>query len=215
MKNYKAIILDLDGTLLNTLEDLANSVNFALSKHNMPTRTLSEVKAFVGNGVRNLMIRAVPGGEENPVFEETFDTFKEHYGVHCNDKTAPYEGIMELLQTLKERGYLLGIVSNKLDSAVKALSDIYFKGLVDVAVGEKEGVERKPAPDTVNEVLRELQITSDEAIYVGDSDVDIQTARNANMPCISVLWGFRDREFLEEHGAMLFARIPEDIFRFL
>lgn len=207
------VIFDLDGTLLDTLKDLADAVNYALRKEGMPERTIDEVRRFVGNGVRLLMIRAVPGGESNPLFEETFAQFKEYYGEHCNDNTKPYEGMIELLETLKSKGYSVAIVSNKIDFAVKELSALYFKGIVPVAIGEKEGVRRKPAPDTVREALKELGRTAEESVYVGDSDVDIETAKNADMPCISVLWGFRDREFLEEHGAKRYARTAEDVLK--
>lgn len=207
------VIFDLDGTLLDTLQDLADAVNYALRKEGMPERTIDEVRQFVGNGVRLLMIRAVPGGESNPLFEETFAQFKEYYGEHCNDNTKPYEGMIELLETLKSKGYSVAIVSNKIDFAVKELSVLYFKGIVPVAIGEKEGVRRKPAPDTVREALKELGRTAEEAVYVGDSDVDIETAKNADMPCISVLWGFRDLEFLEEHGAKRYARTAEDVLK--
>lgn len=205
------VVFDLDGTLLNTLEDLAEAVNYALRKQGMPERTLEEVRRFVGNGVRLLMIRAVPDGESNPLFEETFDLFKTYYGEHCNDNTKPYDGVMELLSTLKEKGYAVAIVSNKIDFAVKELNELYFKGIVPVAIGEKEGIRRKPAPDTVFEALKELGKTKEEAVYVGDSDVDIETAKNAGMPCISVLWGFRDKEFLDEHGATHYAKNAEDV----
>ena len=207
------VIFDLDGTLLDTLQDLADAVNYALRKEGMPERTIDEVRQFVGNGVRLLMIRAVPGGESNPLFEETFAQFKEYYGEHCNDNTKPYDGMIELLETLKSKGYSVAIVSNKIDSAVKELSTLYFKGIVPVAIGEKEGVRRKPAPDTVREALKELGRTAEESVYVGDSDVDIETAKNAGMPCVSVLWGFRDREFLEEHGAKRYARTAEDVLK--
>lgn len=207
------VIFDLDGTLLDTLQDLADAVNYALRKEGMPERTIDEVRQFVGNGVRLLMIRAVPGGESNPLFEETFAQFKEYYGEHCNDNTKPYEGMIELLETLKSKGYSVAIVSNKIDFAVKELSALYFKGIVPVAIGEKEGVRRKPAPDTVREALKELGRTAEESVYVGDSDVDIETAKNAGMPCVSVLWGFRDREFLEEHGAKRYARTAEDVLK--
>lgn len=209
------IIFDLDGTLLDTLEDLTDAVNYALNTYHMPTRTIDEVRCFVGNGVRTLMIRAVPQGEENPRFEEVFAAFKEYYGEHCNDKTRPYDGIMELLKTLKKQGYVLGIVSNKIDSAVKELNRKYFADLIYVAIGEREGVQRKPAPDTVLTALQELGKEKKNAIYIGDSEVDIATAMNVGIPCISVLWGFRSVEFLKENGADNFAKEPADVLRFL
>ncbi len=209
------VIFDLDGTLLDTLQDLADATNYALRKQGMPERTIEEVRQFVGNGVRLLMIRAIPGGEENPLFEETFALFKSYYGEHCNDHTRPYEGIMELLATLREKGYAVAIVSNKIDFAVKELSKLYFQGIVPVAIGEKEGIRRKPAPDTVFEALKELGRTKEEAVYVGDSDVDIETAQNAGMPCISVLWGFRDKAFLKAHGASHYAEKAEEILKYV
>lgn len=215
MNKMDTIIFDLDGTLLDTLEDLTDAVNYALNTYHMPTRTIDEVRCFVGNGVRTLMIRAVPQGEENPRFEEVFAAFKEYYGEHCNDKTRPYDGIMELLKTLKKQGYVLGIVSNKIDSAVKELNRKYFADLIYVAIGEREGVQRKPAPDTVLTALQELGKEKKNAIYIGDSEVDIATAMNVGIPCISVLWGFRSVEFLKENGADNFAKEPADVLRFL
>lgn len=215
MRKYNTIIFDLDGTLLNTLEDLAAAVNYALVQCGQPVRNLDEVRTFVGNGIRNLIIRAVPQGEENPKFEEVFAVFKEYYGAHCNDKTCLYRGVRNLLVQLKEEGCRLAIVSNKADFAVKELQKIYFDGLIEVAIGEKEGILRKPAPDTVNQALRELDSVRKEAVYVGDSEVDIATAQNAGIPCVSVTWGFRDREFLREHGAKVFADTAEDLSRCL
>ncbi len=204
------VIFDLDGTLLDTLEDLKNATNYALKVCGMPERTLSEVRRFVGNGVRNLMIRAVPQGEENPEFEHAFAIFKEYYGEHCNDATRAYDGIPELLQELKNRGYAMAIVSNKIDSAVQDLNNRYFPQ-VDVAIGDRENLKRKPEPDSVFLALEELGRTREEAVYVGDSDVDLATAQNAGLPCISVLWGFRDKEFLVEHGATTFVAKPNEI----
>ena len=215
MKKYETVVFDLDGTLLNTLEDLADATNYALRTMQMPERTIGEVRAFVGNGVRRLMELSVPGGLDNPKFEETFAVFKKYYGEHCNDKTRAYDGVVPVLRKLKEKGYALAIVSNKIDFAVKELNDLYFKGIVPVAIGEKEGIRRKPAPDTVFEALKELGKTKEEAVYVGDSDVDIETAKNAGMPCVSVLWGFRDKEFLAEHGAEYYAETAEDVLRYI
>lgn len=215
MSRYNAIIFDLDGTLLDTLEDLADAVNYALVKNKQPVRTIEEIKSFVGNGVRNLLIKAIDQGEQNPAFEQIFQDFKAYYGVHCNDKTRPYEGIMDLLKELQQEGFLLAVVSNKLDSAVKELCEQHFKGLIQVAIGDRENQERKPAPDMIYTALSTLGVEKEQAIYIGDSEVDVQTACNAQIPCISVLWGFRTRRFLDEQGAMLFAKIPEDIKRFI
>lgn len=213
MKQYSTYIFDLDGTLLDTIQDLAASVNYALSQCRMPERTLDEVRRFVGNGVRLLMIRAVPDGEDNPRFQEAFDIFRSHYLEHSLDTTAPYPGIMEMLQRLKANGKRMAVVSNKLDTATKELIRHFFGNLIEVAIGENEaaGVRKKPAPDTVNEALRQLGVGKEDAVYVGDSDVDLQTARNSGLPCISVLWGFRDREFLLENGATTFVQSPDNI----
>lgn len=215
MSRFETVIFDLDGTLLNTLEDLTDAVNVALKACDMPLRTIKDVRDFVGNGVRNLMIKAVPGGEGNPRFEKAFSLFTEYYGEHCNDKTGPYEGVLALMAELKKQGYVMGIVSNKIDSAVKELNSKYFAEYIQVAIGESEGVQRKPAPDTVLAALQELGKSKETAVYIGDSEVDLATARNVGIPCISVLWGFRDRELLEAQGANIFATIPNDVLRFL
>ena len=215
MENTKAVIFDLDGTLLNTLYDLTDSVNYALEKYEQPQRSIDEVRAFVGNGIRNLMLQAVPGGDNNPVFEELFVFFREYYKAHCNIKTAPYEDIMALMETLKQRHIKMAIVSNKIDSGVKELNSIHFSEYVDVAIGEREGISRKPAPDSVNEALRILEVDKAHAIYVGDSDVDIQTANNADVRCVSVTWGFRDEAFLKKHGAEILINRPLELLDYL
>ncbi len=196
MKDYKAIIFDLDGTLLNTLDDLADSTNFALSAMGYPTRTLKEVRAFVGNGVAKLIERAVPANTSPEKTAETLAVFKEHYALHCEDKTAPYAGIMALLDTLLANGKTLAVVSNKLDSAVSVLCKKYFGERMTVTVGDREGIRKKPYPDSVYEVLQHLGIEKEDAVYIGDSDVDIETAKNAEMDGISVTWGFRDLDVL-------------------
>lgn len=214
-ENVKAVIFDLDGTLLNTLYDLTDSVNHALETYGQPQRSIEEVRAFVGNGIRNLMLLAVPDGEKNPVFEELFVYFREYYKAHCNIKTAPYEDIMTLMEELKQRHIKMAIVSNKIDSGVKELNDIHFSEYVEVAIGEREGISRKPAPDSVKEALRMLEVDKAHAIYVGDSDVDIQTANNAEVRCVSVTWGFRDEDFLKEHGAEILINRPLELLDYL
>lgn len=197
----KGVLFDLDGTLLDTLEDLYQSVNAALTACGFPERTRMEVRSFVGNGVRNLMVRSVPDGEENPKFEECFQKFREHYAAHLNDHTAPYAGIMELLAELKEKGIPTAVVSNKSDAAVKELCRETFGDLVPLAIGESERVKKKPAPDTVIEAAAGIGVPLKDCVYVGDSEVDLATAENAGIPCISVSWGFRDKELLESLGA--------------
>ena len=207
----KAIVFDLDGTLLDTLADLAASTNYALRSCGMPEHSIDDVRRFVGNGVRMLMTRAVPDGESNPRFDEAFSVFRQHYMQHCLDTTCPYPGIMEALARLKEKGMMLAIVSNKMQAATEELRQHFFSQYIDVAIGESAAIRKKPAPDTVNEALRLLGISHDEAIYVGDSDVDIDTARAAMMPCASVLWGFRDRQFLLNHGGTRLLSSPEEL----
>ena len=201
MHKYKTYIFDLDGTLLSTLADLAASTNYALRTHHMPERSLDEVRRFVGNGVKKLMERAIPDGLNNPLFEETFATFRQHYMQHNLDTTQPYPGIMQLLEQLKAEDKNIAVVSNKFYAATRELCRHFFGDLVPVAIGEREDIRKKPAPDTVIEALRELGVDKEGAVYIGDSDVDIMTAKNSGMPCVSVLWGFRDKEFLLEHGA--------------
>lgn len=211
MHKYKTYIFDLDGTLLSTLADLAASTNYALRTHHMPERSIDEVRRFVGNGVKKLMERAIPDGLNNPLFEETFATFRQHYMQHNLDTTQPYPGIMQLLEQLKAEGKNIAVVSNKFYAATRELCRHFFGDLVPVAIGEREDIRKKPAPDTVIEALRELGVDKEGAVYIGDSDVDIMTAKNSGMPCVSVLWGFRDKEFLLEHGATTLISQPENM----
>ena len=212
---YNTFIFDLDGTLLNTLDDLVASVNYALHTHGMPERTLDEVRSFVGNGVRLLMERAIPEGSANPRFEETFATFRAYYMEHSLDTTRPYDGIPEMIHALKQRGCRLAVVSNKFYAATQELIRHFFPEIT-VAIGEHEaeGIRKKPAPDTVFEALRQLGVGKEKAVYVGDSDVDLQTAHNSGLPCISVLWGFRNRDFLLAHGATTFISRPEELLKY-
>lgn len=210
---YNTYIFDLDGTLLDTLTDLAASCNYALRTHGMPEHSVDDVRRFVGNGVRKLMERAIPNGVDNPDFEATFATFREHYMQHSLDTTHPYSGIPEVLAELKACGCRLAVVSNKMMAATVELCRHFFPDTIEVAIGEHEaeGIRKKPAPDTVFAALKELGVEKDGAVYVGDSDVDVQTAANSGLPCISVLWGFRDRDFLIQHGAKTFISVPSEL----
>ncbi len=195
-KQYKAVIFDLDGTLLDTLDDLASATNYALREMGFQERTREEIRCFVGNGIAKLIERAVPNGTDGVTVQKTLALFKARYAEHNEDNTAPYQGILSLLERLRQNGFLLAVVSNKIDSAVSSLCQKYFGSVMSAAVGEREGVRKKPYPDSVNEVLRSLNVTNTDAVYVGDSEVDIQTAKNAGLDCISVTWGFRDTDTL-------------------
>ena len=211
---YQALIFDLDGTLLDTLDDLADAVNAVLAANGYPTKTRDEVCRAVGSGMKNLISRVLPNGTDDPSFDRILSEFKAYYGAHCEDKTAPYAGISELLANLKATGVKMAIVSNKADYAVKMLAQTWFSDTIPVAIGENEaaGIRKKPAPDTVDLALRELGVTRAQAAYVGDSDVDVETANNCEMPCLSVTWGFRDRAFLTEHGATLLYDTPDALW---
>ena len=207
----KAVIWDLDGTLLDTLCDLAASTNAALAMNGMPERTIDEVRMFVGNGIRKLMERAVPGGAENLQFDKTLQDFVAHYGEHSRDHTKPYDGVPEMLDALSAKGIRHAIVSNKIDFAVKELNVQYFGSRIGIAVGDDPSRQRKPAPDSVWEAMRQMGVGKDETVYVGDSDVDVITARNAGIPCVAVSWGFRPVECLEGAGAEMIAHTPEQL----
>ena len=210
---YSTYIFDLDGTLLDPLADLAASCNYTLRTHGMPEHSIDDVRRFVGNGVRKLMERAIPDGEANPDFEATFATFREYYMHHSLDTTKPYPGIMDTLVELKARGCRLAVVSNMMMAATVELCRHFFPDTIEVAIGENEagGIKKKPAPDTVLAALKQLGVSGEDAVYVGDSDVDLATARNSGLPCISVLWGFRDRDFLLDHGATTFITSPKEL----
>ncbi len=211
MNGINTVIFDMDGTVLNTLDDLTISVNYVLARFGMPKRKESEYRRFFGSGIRYAISCAVPEGTPEEIIDEMIPVFREYYDVHCLDRTRPYDGIVELMKLLKEQGYRMAIVSNKIDSAVKELNERFFSDYVDIAIGEKEGVRRKPAPDTVEQALNELGSVKEEAVYIGDSEVDLQTAINSGLPCIAVLWGFRDKDFLADRGGRLFAETPADV----
>lgn len=205
------VIFDLDGTLLNTLEDLKDAVNHALTQFGYPVKSLEQVRLSVGNGVAKLIERVLPGGMENPDFEPCLNAFREYYSRHLQDRTEPYPGIPEALSMLKERGYRLGIVSNKFDAAVKRLREDYFPDTIAVAIGESSDVRKKPAPDCVYKAMEELRCTKEQTVYVGDSDVDVATAHNSGLKCIGVTWGFRDAQVLGEAGADWIIQEPGEL----
>jgi len=216
MARYSAFLFDLDGTLLNTLEDLAAATNYALTQMGWPARTVEEVRQFVGNGVKLLIDRAAPADSTPEEREACLAFFKARYAAHMDDATAPYPGIPEALASLRERGCKLAVCSNKFDAAVKGLARRYFPGLLDGAVGELEsaGIPKKPHPAMVDKLMEELGVKREDCVYVGDSDVDIETAKNAGLPCLSVTWGFRDRAFLLSHGATTLVDKPEELVGF-
>lgn len=207
----KTLIFDLDGTLLNTLADLRDSTNFALEKFGFPARTTEEIREFVGNGLRMLIRRAVPPETDEATVDRVLAEMKAHYREHYHDGTTPYEGVLPFLKTMKKRGFRMAIVSNKADPMVQLLRTLYFDDLIPVAVGELDGVARKPAPDMVELALQRLGCTAENAVYIGDSEVDIETAKNAGLPCLSVGWGFRAEDVLRAAGAVRVFHIPEEL----
>ena len=212
---YHTAIFDLDGTLLDTLQDLADSTNYALSLHHLPPRTVEEVRQFVGNGVGLLIHRAVPEGTAEELEGQVLRDFRAHYLLNMENRTAPYPGVLDLLDALRAAGVRTAVVSNKFDGAVKGLCQNYFGQRVEAAIGESQGVARKPAPDTVFRALAELGQAPEGAVYVGDSDVDILTAKNAGLPCIAVSWGFRSSAFLEANGARVIADTMQELEQLL
>lgn len=208
---YQAVIFDLDGTLLNTLEDLALSLNYALTAHGYPTHDMEAVRRFVGNGIEKLVRRGVPQGTEESQVQAVLTAFKAHYALHKADHTRPYDGILDMLGQLRDRAIRLAVVSNKNDENVKALCRAYF-GL-DTAIGDAPDRPPKPAPEGTWLAMAQLGATPEQTLYVGDSDVDVATARNAGIDCLAVTWGFRTREELLEAGAISLADKPEEIIR--
>ena len=211
----KLIIFDLDGTLLNTLSDLHRSVNFALESEGLPGRSIEEIRSFVGNGILNLVQRSVPSGTDEGKTLRVFEAFKCHYALHSMDSTAAYDGIAELLEKLKASDCRLGVVSNKADAAAKPIIAHYFPDTFDCVVGERDGVRKKPAPDSVLELMRTLGCSPEESVYIGDSEVDILTAKNAGCDFIAVSWGFRSRELLQKSGASTVCDTAADIAKLL
>ncbi len=209
--NFNVAIFDLDGTILDTLDDLRDSVNYALKKNGLPIRSRAEIRQFVGNGIRLLIERAVPENIDAQTTDKCFLDFKEHYKNNSANSTKPYDGIVAILRKLNDNGIKLAVVSNKADFAVQGLVETYFPGIFDIAVGEREGVRRKPCPDSVLEVLRELSADKNSTVYIGDSEVDVETSKNAGIPCIAVTWGFRDKNVLESACPEYIIDIPSEI----
>jgi len=207
---YNTVIFDLDGTLLDTLDDLTDSVNYAMSGMGWPLRDRKDVRLFLGNGIKRLMELCSPEGISGEEFDKAFGMFKKYYEVHNQDKTAPYEGVVEVMAHLKEQGIKMAIVSNKVHEAVLALRDEFFP-YVEVAIGDMPDMARKPEPDSCYKALELLGSSKDEAVYIGDSEVDLLTAKNSGLDCITVLWGFRDKDYLIEQGATTFVETPEEL----
>lgn len=212
---YNTIIFDLDGTLLNTIEDIKDSVNYALDKCGFPKRSLEEINSFVGNGTDYLIEKAVPSNTKKNKLSNCTQIYRKHYKTNMDNKTAPYEGILEMIKKLKGDGYKLAVVSNKFDFAVKTLCKKYFSEFLEVAIGESSSIKRKPAPDTVFKAMKELDSKKEVCIYVGDSDVDVKTAHNVGIECIGVSWGFRGRQVLEKEGADYIIDRPEEIYNII
>jgi phosphoglycolate phosphatase len=211
MRKYNAVIFDMDGTLLDTLEDIAGSVNYALGELDFPTRDISQIRKSVGNGVVRMLELSLPDGTGNPLFNDAVSLFRQHYDKNCRNKTRPYAGIPELLHNLTANNCKLEVISNKYDEAVNELNTFYFSKYITVAIGENENIRRKPAADMLLAALKSLGVTADESVYIGDSEVDIETAANAGIDCVSVTWGFRDRDCLISHGANTMIDSPEEL----
>lgn len=210
---YQTVLFDMDGTVLDTLYDLWASTNAVLRELGYPERTLEEIRSYVGNGARNQIRCALPEGSSDAVIDDALRRYQAHYAEHCRDHTQPYEGIMPMLRALDAAGKQLAVVSNKPDRMVKLLSEEHFGGLMHVAIGETPACRRKPAPDTVYAALDALGVSGDGAVYVGDSEVDVATARAAGLPLLAVSWGFRGRAALEQAGAEVIIDSPEALTR--
>lgn len=215
MNYYSNFIFDLDGTLLNTIGDLENSLNNTLIKYNYPTKTLDEVNSYVGNGIAKLVERSIPNGKNNSDFKNILNDFFEFYSNHLTDYTKPYDNITEMLKNLKNNNCKIAVVSNKSDSFVKILCNYFFKEYIDIAVGETDKIKKKPNKDMVEYTINKLNLNHKDTIYIGDSDVDILTAQNSSLPCISVSWGFRTKEFLIENGAKIIIDNPLEILSYM
>ena len=212
---YQTAIFDMDGTILETLEDMCASVNVTMDHVGYPRRTMDEVRRFVGNGAAKLIERCMPAGAEDPRYPAALEFYRAYYDAHSQIKTGPYPGIPELLNQLSREGVRLAVVSNKPDEAVRALTERYFPGVFPVAIGNRDGWATKPAPDSVYEAMRLLGARRESTVYVGDSDVDVDTARNAGLDSVIVTWGFRDEDFLRAHGAQHLAHNADELYEML
>ncbi len=215
MRKYEAILFDLDGTLLDTLEDLKDSVNFVMRRYRFPEHSLEEIRFAVGNGIRKLMERTVPEGTKAELVDAAFVDFKIHYKANCKNKTRPYAGMRELLEKLKKDGYKLAVISNKNHEAVQEIIPYYFGDVFDLAVGAMENMEKKPAPASTQYVLHSLSVTKEKALYIGDSQVDVETAKNADVKGVFVTWGFRSTEDLKAAGATEFVDSPAQLYQYI
>lgn len=211
LSDKELYIFDMDGTILNTIDDIAGAINYVLDIHGYPRRTVDEVKSFVGNGLKRALELSLPDGVAGDVLNQLFTELVAYYNEHSNITTRPYEGIVEVIHKLREQGKIVAVVSNKRVEAVRDLCDIYFAGCFDMALGDQDGIARKPAPDMTNMVIEHYGILKDKCVYIGDSDVDLMTARNTEIDCIAVTWGFRTREFLVEHGAEIIIDSPWEL----
>lgn len=205
------IIFDMDGTILNTIDDIAGAVNYILEKYQFPLRSVEEVKFFVGNGLKRTLELSLPEGTAPSFIDEIYEEFVSYYKTHCHIATKPYDGIVETIDTLKQAGYQLAVVSNKRQEAVEDLCKEFYPGLFDIQMGDQDGMQRKPAPDMVSYVLEKLSANTSQALYIGDSDVDVKTARNAKLTGIFVTWGFRSRDFLVQQGAHHIVDTPQEL----
>ena len=208
---YKLAIFDMDGTILSTLDDLANGVDYALSENGLPARSKQETRAALGRGVRFLIEQSVPAGLSDAEISKVEEDFLKYYKVHSMDNTRPYDGIVELIKEVRASGIKTAVVSNKIDSAVKELCANFFEGAFDVAYGERPGIPRKPDPKPINSIIDEFGLSKSEVVYIGDLEVDLLTANNAKINHIIVTWGFRDRAFLERNGAKNLVESMEEL----
>ncbi|EHL20221.1 hypothetical protein HMPREF9628_00066 [Peptoanaerobacter stomatis] len=215
MKFYDTFIFDLDGTLLDTIGDLTNAVNYALKNYDYPQKTISQIKSYVGDGIPKLIERAIPQGLENKNYNDALKLFSDYYNSHLTDCTHIYDDIITVFEKLKEKNCKIAIVSNKSDKYVKILSEYFFKNYVDIAIGESENIRKKPSSDMADYALSTLGKKTDTSVYIGDSEVDILTAKNSSLPCISVSWGFRSKEFLKKNGANIIIDSPLELLKYI